>query len=107
MTMLFVMFGWMLFRAQSWQAAGTMFRGALGLNGFPISSGFAAALRPIEILTLAIGIAIVYLPLAGKLSGKSVAAIDRPPFYFAAALWLWSLWVIQSRTVIPFLYFQF
>ena len=107
LTVVFVMIGWMLFRAQDWQTVHTMLRGMLGLNGFAVSSGFAAALRPIQILTLGLGIAIVYLPLVGKFWLSAAATIDRPPFYFAAALWLWSLWVIQSRTVIPFLYFQF
>ncbi len=107
LTIVFVMIGWTLFRAQDWQTAETMFRGALGLNGFSISSDFAAVLRPIETVTLGLGIAIVYLPLAGRMSPKLAAAINNPPFYFAAILWLWSLWLIQSRTVIPFLYFQF
>ena len=93
-------------RAQDWHSAETIFRGALGLNGFSISSGFAAALRPIQSLTLLVGIAIVYLPLVGKIA-KTAGLIENPPFYFATVLWLWSLWLMQSRTVIPFLYFQF
>lgn len=107
LTIVFVMVGWILFRAQDWQAAGTMFRGVLGSNGFSISSGFAAALRPIEVLTLGLGIVIIYLPVLAKFPLRATAAIDRPPFALAAMLWLWSLWVIQNRTVIPFLYFQF
>jgi alginate O-acetyltransferase complex protein AlgI len=107
MTIVFVMAGWILFRAQDWQAAGTMFRGVIGSNGFPISAGFAAAVRPIEILTLGLGIVIIYLPVLEKFSLRASVAIDRPPFALAAMLWLWSLWVIQNRTVIPFLYFQF
>lgn len=107
LTIVFVMIGWMLFRAQDWQTASVMFQGAVGLNGFWTSSGFAAVLRPIEILALGVGIVVVYLPVAGRFSPKLATAIDQPPFYLAAILWLWSLWVIQSRTVIPFLYFQF
>jgi alginate O-acetyltransferase complex protein AlgI len=107
LTVVFVMIGWTLFRAQDWHSAETIFRGALGLNGFSISSGFVAALRPIQILTLLVGIAIVYLPLVGKIAPKTAGLIENPPFYFATVLWLWSLWLMQSRTVIPFLYFQF
>jgi len=57
-----------------------------------MSSGFAAALRPIEIVTLFLGVAIVYLPILGRLSSKAALAIDQPPFWLAALLWLWSLW---------------
>jgi alginate O-acetyltransferase complex protein AlgI len=107
LTVVFVMIGWALFRAQDWQAAEVIFRGALGMNGFSISSGFAAIIRPIEIVTIFLGITIVYLPVLGGIFPKTAATIDNPPFHFAAILWLWSLWLIQSRSVIPFLYFQF
>ena len=107
MTLVFVMIGWTLFRAQDWQTAATMFQGLAGRNGLVISNGFAAAMRPLELVTLFIGIAVVYLPAMGKILPGSAWAIERPPFLLAALLWLWSLWVMQSRTVIPFLYFQF
>ncbi len=98
---------WTLFRAQDWKTAATMFQGLAGRNGLVISNGFAAAMRPLELVTLFIGIALVYLPAMGKIMPGSAWAIERPPFLLAALLWLWSLWVMQSRTVIPFLYFQF
>jgi alginate O-acetyltransferase complex protein AlgI len=107
LTVAFVMIGWTLFRAQDWQSAETMFRGLLGMNGFSISSGFAASLRPVESITILLGVAVVYLPILAKVFPRLAAPIDYPPFYFAAVLWLWSVWLIQSRTVIPFLYFQF
>lgn len=107
LTLIFVMVGWTLFRAQDWQAAETMFLGVLGANGFRVSDAFAASARPIEFAALVGGIGIVYLPILGSYSPTLAAPISRPPFWLAAVLWVWSLWVIQSRTVVPFLYFQF
>jgi alginate O-acetyltransferase complex protein AlgI len=72
-----------------------------------MSNGFAAALRPIEVVTLFVGIAMVYLPALSRSSPWLASVIARPPFMLAVMLWLWSLWVMQGRTVIPFLYFQF
>jgi alginate O-acetyltransferase complex protein AlgI len=106
-TLVFVMIGWTLFRAQDWQTAATMFSGLAGQHGFAMSNGFAAALRPVEVVTLFVGIAMVYLPALSQSSPRLASVIARPPFLLAAILWLWSLWVMQSRTVIPFLYFQF
>ena len=106
-TLVFVMIGWTLFRAQDWQTAATMFSGLAGQHGLAMSNGFAAALRPIEVVTLVVGIAMVYLPALSNSSPRLASAIARPPFLLAVILWLWSLWVMQSRTVIPFLYFQF
>jgi len=48
-----------------------------------------------------------YLPALGRSSPWLASAIARPPFLLAVILWLWSLWVMQGRSVIPFLYFQF
>jgi len=106
-TLAFVMIGWMLFRAQDWQTAGVMFQGLAGHNGLAISSAFATALRPIELLTLFAGTGLVYLPLMGRISAFAAIPVERPSFLLALLLWLWSLWVMQSRSVIPFLYFQF
>lgn len=106
-TLMFVMLGWLLFRAQDWQTAATMFDGLIGRNGATLSNGFLAAIRPIEIVTLFAGIALVYLPLLSRLLPSRATLIEKPPFLLAACLWFWSLWVMQGRTVIPFLYFQF
>jgi len=106
-TLAFVMIGWTLFRAQDWATAVGMFRGLAGENGLAMSSGFAVAARPIELLSLIAGIALVYLPLLSRVVCSCAPIIERPPFTIALVLWLWSLWVMQGRTVIPFLYFQF
>lgn len=104
LTLIFVMIGWLLFRAQDWQTAGSMLSGLSGHNGVALSAAMSAVTRPIEILTLCLGILIVYAPALGP---NLPGCIRRPPFELAALLWLWSLWTMQSRSVIPFLYFQF
>ncbi|GGI34540.1 MBOAT family O-acyltransferase [Bradyrhizobium guangdongense] len=105
LTMMFVMIGWLLFRAQDWQVAQTMMSGLLGFNGLSLSSPMRAAVRPTELLTLCIGLLVVYAPLLA--SYRVQGYIARPPFELALLLWLCALWTMQSRTVIPFLYFQF
>jgi alginate O-acetyltransferase complex protein AlgI len=107
LTILFVMIGWTLFRAQDWETVGTMFNGLSGHNGIPMSSAFVAVVRPAELIALFAGIALVYLPIFARSLPMAQSIIRRPAFPIAALLWLWSLWLIQSRTVIPFLYFQF
>jgi alginate O-acetyltransferase complex protein AlgI len=104
LTLAFVMMGWLLFRAQDWETAGTMLRGLLGLNGVGISTGMLVATRPVELMTLGLAICVVYAPL---LAGSKRRWITRPSFATALALWFCALWTMQSRAVIPFLYFQF
>lgn len=106
-TLIFVMIGWMLFRAQDWSVVGAMCGALIGQHGIAISNGFAAAARPIELLGLVAGVTLVYLPLVGMRPSGADARIAKPTFPYALLLWLWSLWVMQSRTVTPFLYFQF
>lgn len=103
-TLVFVMIGWLLFRAQDWQTAGTMLGGLVGLNGFAISPGMHAAARPVELATLVLSVGIIYLPLLGV---SARGWLMRPSFAPALLLWICALWTMQSRTVIPFLYFQF
>lgn len=105
LTMIFVMIGWLLFRAQDWQVAQTMMSGLLGFNGLSFSSPMTASARPTELLTLCLSLLVVYAPALPDYPLRR--HIARPPFELALLLWLCALWTMQSRTVIPFLYFQF
>jgi alginate O-acetyltransferase complex protein AlgI len=105
LTIVFVMIGWLLFRAQDWQTAGNMFLGLSGQNGISLSSAMKAVTRPTEVLILYLGIVTVYAP---ALSGwVRLTRFRHTRFEWALLLWLLSLWTMQSRAVIPFLYFQF
>ena len=105
LTLIFVMIGWLLFRAQDWHVVQTMMTALLGLNGLSLSSPMTAAARPVELLTLGVSLFVVYAPALPEYPLRRY--IDRPPFELALLLWLCALWTMQSRTVIPFLYFQF
>ncbi|SDH86813.1 MBOAT family O-acyltransferase [Paraburkholderia phenazinium] len=105
--LLFVMLGWLLFRAQTWAEVSTMLLALRGQNGWQLSSAFAAALRPNQIVCLLIGVLLVYLPLLWAQRRRSSAYCYALLRYLTVPLWLVALWVLQGRTVIPFLYFQF
>lgn len=122
-TLVFVMLGWLLFRAQSWSEVDVMLQALGGGNGWQLSGALAAAMHPNQTVCLLIGIALVYLPLlrkkrsaqSGALHDNAVPAADADALsrswsgvrYLALPLWLLALWVLQGRTVVPFLYFQF
>ncbi|BAF89217.1 cellulose acetylase [Azorhizobium caulinodans ORS 571] len=106
-TLLFVLFGWLLFRAQTWAEFGVMLHGLSGANGWGLSDALGAALRPTHLLTIALGIALVYVPLAGRASPQLAAKGRWLTSWSALPLWLAAVWVLQGRTVVPFLYFQF
>jgi alginate O-acetyltransferase complex protein AlgI len=105
LTLLFVMIGWILFRANNWETVETMFRGLGGGNGFQLSSGLLTQLRPIESATLVLGYmliyasALVYLPPAARLQCLKIIVLG--------IAWLLAIIVLQGRAVVPFLYFQF
>ena len=107
LTIGFVMAGWALFRAQDWESARIIFGGLFGLNGYAASSALSVVLRPVVIATLILGVMVVYAPLIVALSSRLGSIVSRPPFGLALCLWIFSLWVLQGRTVVPFLYFQF
>ena len=107
LTLLFVMLGWLLFRAQTWHAAAVMGGGLLGQHGWGLSSTLAAALHPNQTLTLLAGVALVYLPLTWSGAPLRTARADSVATWLALPLFLCALWTLQGRSVVPFLYFQF
>ncbi len=106
-TIVFVLLGWTLFRADDFPTAMTMFSGMLGLHGVGISAAYAAAIRPTEILTLVLGIVVVYIPLVQFRSALAWRGLRASLSYGAFALFIISCWALQGRIVVPFLYFQF
>jgi len=107
LTMVFVLLGWTLFRADNWSRAAVMFGGMLGHQGIGISAAFAAAIRTPAVLTLVLGIAVVYAPLVQFKSAFAWRGMRTSLIYSAFVLFLVSCWALQGRTVVPFLYFQF
>ncbi len=104
---LFVMLGWMLFRAQTWDEVAVMLDALQGHHGWQMTESFAAILRPNQIICLVLGIALVYLPKVYTINTRVQhlhSAISRVAL---CPLWLLAIWVLQGRTIVPFLYFQF
>ncbi|MDR3388161.1 MAG: MBOAT family O-acyltransferase [Rudaea sp.] len=106
-TLLFVMLGWLLFRAQTWTEVSTMLTALGGCHGWRLSDAFDASLRPNQIVCLLIGVALVYLPLVGSRCARVRERAHGLLRYMTVPLWLTAVWVLQGRTVVPFLYFQF
>lgn len=75
-----------------------------GQHGWQLSSALASALRPNQSWTLLLGVILVYLPLAGPHWQQRFTQLAG---WLALPLWLLAVWVLQGRTVVPFLYFQF
>ncbi len=107
LTLIFVMLGWALFRAQDWEGARAIFSGLGGHNGIAFTADFLANTRPVQIVTIALGIGLVYLPTAVRAIPRLGRLSAWPPFALSFPLWILSIWLIQTRSVIPFLYFQF
>jgi alginate O-acetyltransferase complex protein AlgI len=105
-TMLLVMIGWVLFRANDIASAGRMFAGLLGLNGMATDTGaFSASVvwqvTPDRLGVLAFGVALVYAMPWLKRSGGG------PLRYLLIPLFVWALATLSSQAFTPFLYFQF
>jgi alginate O-acetyltransferase complex protein AlgI len=119
LTLLCVLIGWVIFRAETLAGAGAMYGGMLGLNGLALSDDLAWQLTADRLWTLPLAVFFVYLPLL-------IAALERrgllpDPMRPGAAAVLARLWwlswpllafvtavvLLYSRAAVPFLYFQF
>jgi alginate O-acetyltransferase complex protein AlgI len=107
LTLGFVMLGWMLFRAETWGTLGRVSLGLAGSYGVGISEAFLAALHPTQFLALGLGWLFVYAPLCQHCWRNAPTFTGRLAAWSALPLWLLSILVLQERSVVPFLYFQF
>jgi alginate O-acetyltransferase complex protein AlgI len=108
LTLLGVVLGWVVFRADDFAGAMRVYRGMAGLQGVGVSDYLAWQLTPDRLWMVVIGVLVVYVPL---ISGRVAAASGRigrglalvGPFCgFMLAIVL-----LYSRAAVPFLYFQF
>lgn len=107
LTLAFVLVGWALFRAQSWAEAGVIFSGLFGVHGAALSDAMGAAIRPLEIVTLVLGIGLIYLPKLVRIDPSAPNPGHALRAWTALPLFLFAVYVLQGRIVVPFLYFQF
>lgn len=107
-TLLCVVIGWVVFRADDFGMAMRVYRGMLGLQGTGISDDLAWQLTPDRLWTVAIGVAVIYVPLIAQwvgvragVAGQGLSLVG--PF----CGFLLAMVLLYSRAAVPFLYFQF
>ncbi len=101
LTMVLVILGWVIFRAETLGGALTMYAGMAGANGLSMRPELIMLTQTTEVLFLLIGCALSIAPRLSMAAGQLV------PTAQAAALSVFCLIVMQARTESPFLYFQF
>ncbi|KMW56566.1 putative poly(beta-D-mannuronate) O-acetylase [Candidatus Rhodobacter oscarellae] len=101
LTMVLVILGWVVFRAESLGQAIEVYLGMFGAHGIPMRAEQLLLLAPTEALFLALGITISIAP---RWRWPDPAWL---PALRTAALSGLCLLVMQARTDSPFLYFQF
>lgn len=126
-TMVLVMLGWVVFRAETLTQAGAMYGGMLGQNGWAMSGEMLILLRPSEVIFMMIAMMIVAqgfvrrAPQQSVDSAASAASVGAQGtgqiaqvrsaigLHSFASLALFALCfvVLQARSHSPFLYFQF
>ena len=107
-TLLCVVIGWVVFRADNFSVALRVYRGMLGLQGAGVSDDLAWQLTPDRLWMVAIGAAVVYLPLVSAWVGARSGLPGRG-FSLVGPLcgFLVAIVLLYSRAAVPFLYFQF
>ena len=107
-TLLVVMGGWIVFRANDLGAARRVIEGAFGKNGVgPIGFNLHGVLSPIALTALSVGFMLCLLPASVSLLRPGVrfaAVFDRA---WTLALLLAAVLFVASGTFSPFLYFRF
>ncbi len=101
LTMVCVMLGWVVFRAETLAGVGAMYAGMVGVHGF--------AMRP-ELVTLTTTTELCFLLVGVAISIGPRLALPRrtlSPALHSALLSILCFVALQARTNCPFLYFQF
>jgi alginate O-acetyltransferase complex protein AlgI len=112
-TLLLVMLGWVMFRADNVPDALRMYKGMFGLNGLGLSDTLAWQVQGSELATLLLALVLVYLaPWWGKRVGDVGGTLLRPRAATLATVALLPLFALailklSAQSYTPFLYFQF
>ena len=110
LTLLLVMIGWVIFRADSVSSAFTLYKAMFTNNGFALSDAYSNSITSLQIVMLMIALLIIivrgvagkYLPLNTTLTKFSagLASILLPLFVL-------SIFKLSAQSYSAFLYFQF
>ncbi|MGY2897223.1 MBOAT family O-acyltransferase [Deinococcus sp. UYEF24] len=112
-TLVLVILGWVMFRADNVPDALRMYRGMLGLNGVSLSDTLAWQVRGSELVTMLIAAVLIYVALVwGARVGDVGSRLRRPGLAVGATVTLLPLFVLaimklSAQSYTPFLYFQF
>ena len=104
-TMLLVLVGWVLFRAETLGHAVAVYSGMVGLNGWAISADQAWRIQNSELLLLAVGGLIA--TLGPRLKAYALSSPPALRLAGGAALMTSSIAALVAQSHSPFLYFQF
>lgn len=113
LTMIFVLIGWVIFRAENVGQALTLYQGMAGLNGLPLTGETLILLRPTESVCLLIGAILSVLPMLRPRPFKRAVEPRSHPFVTLSmnvgtlVLFCCCVAIMQARSESPFLYFQF
>ncbi|MBK6649374.1 MAG: MBOAT family protein [Betaproteobacteria bacterium] len=100
-TMLLVMLGWVLFRANDLASAMRIWRSLFGMSDLPLSDAMQWELAPDRCILLLVGIGLVYaMPWLRRHQGGALKWLLVPLFFLALAK-------LSAQSFTPFLYFQF
>jgi alginate O-acetyltransferase complex protein AlgI len=103
-----VLFGWALFRADGLPAAGALLAGLVGAHGFAVTGELAWQLAPRALVTLALGLALAFLPRPGERPVRwPRLAFGAPPVALLIPLFVLGVGRALADTASPFLYFRF
>ncbi len=101
LTMVSVLLGWVVFRAETLADAGAMYAGMVGLHGVAMRPELITLTTVTELFFLALGTAISIAPRLPRPS------LSLSPALQSALLSILCFVALQARTNSPFLYFQF
>ncbi len=108
LTLLAVVLGWVVFRADDFGQALRMYTGMLGLHGAGVSDDLAWQLTPDRLWMVAIGVFVVYVPLMERPVAAAFGRIGNGMSLVAPLCgFMLAMVLLYSRAAVPFLYFQF
>ena len=110
-TMLIVIVGWILFRAASVGQAWDVVRGMAGANGWALPESFTWELTGLEVTTLLLGLALIYLApwwrsLLWRLPTRRQGTLQNAHLLILP-LFILGVFRLSAQSFSPFLYFQF
>lgn len=110
-TMLVVVIGWVVFRAESFPVALSVYAGMLGLNGVGVGDRLLWQLSALPVVATAVGMLLVYVePLVSDVVRVPEERSRALPATVVAAivpLFIASIVKLSAQSFSPFLYFQF